>query len=494
MDYTTNINDLPDDVLVEIFSYLTFSDLIQSAQKVCERWRFVAQYSELWRTLCYAPHGKETDDHIAIVLQQTPKLEILSLKLRPVGHSVLYGALNYCPKLKRVEFSGRQRLNAKFLRNMLQKCPSIEYLHLPNEVLNKMQCSEVIACFANLKTLVVGKYGHWDYPAVLKPLGDGCPALQHLDLVKEMHTHNDLGYFLEKKKDQLVSLAVGWTSADWMNTIPLLVVCRALKTLHVDSYYDSFVSDTQDIEITPYFEPFSRLITVTSLTLSELHNVELDDLISIFSNKAMSQLTELRIIHYDQYQDEVGKVIIDNCPNIKLLHFNQCYDLSDKTVESLYTLMELENLSLVFSELLTDCGMLDIIKCDKLKYLDLGSCNKLEECTMKLIMTLKNLRVLKLSCCDVKGLPFHMFPSCLKHLSFLDLKYSVNVDQKSLLELKVMMPSLFIEDSDCVFVDELGREFRKRETSTTNFQHRVLPTIDMSLSDAPFLVRLLETG
>ncbi|XP_066994852.2 F-box and leucine-rich repeat protein 13-like [Anabrus simplex] len=446
MSPTTTIDDLPDDVLVEIFSYFTFSHLMKSVQHVCQRWKHVVQFSDLWINLTYVPNeqGVEHDKEVITMLRQAPKLRTLNLRARPVDYSVLHGALDHCHNLRRLELNGRQKFGVGVLNSLLQECPLIEYLHLPNEVLNKVECSEVIARFENLQTLVVGEISdQWEYPAVLKPLADGCPALRHLNLLREMHTHDDLGYFLDRKKDQLVSLAVGWTSADWMNTIPLLVVCRSLNSLHIDSYYNEFCNDYMDIEIEPHFEPFKFLSRgITSLTLSKLNYITLSDIVGIFSNKAMSHLKELRIIEYGEYSDELGKVIIENCPHLTLLHITDCYDLSDSSVETVYTLQDLENLNLSHSSL-SRHGMKSIIKCEGLKFLYLHDCQKLKVDSD--LFHLKNLQVLNLSNCDVSGLPLHLLPSTLKRLRVLDLMYSENVDQESLTDLKRLMPHLLIK-------------------------------------------------
>ena len=48
-----SLNDLPDDILLKIFSYFGPEDLRLNIAKVCERWNVLAKDVVLWKTLSY---------------------------------------------------------------------------------------------------------------------------------------------------------------------------------------------------------------------------------------------------------------------------------------------------------------------------------------------------------------------------------------------------------------------------------------------------------
>jgi hypothetical protein len=49
----TSINDLPDEILLEILSYVGPEDVYFNIAKVCEKWNVLAKDVILWKTLSY---------------------------------------------------------------------------------------------------------------------------------------------------------------------------------------------------------------------------------------------------------------------------------------------------------------------------------------------------------------------------------------------------------------------------------------------------------
>ena len=50
---TMSLNDLPDEVLLKIFSHFGLEDLCLIIAKVCERWNILAKDVVLWKNLSY---------------------------------------------------------------------------------------------------------------------------------------------------------------------------------------------------------------------------------------------------------------------------------------------------------------------------------------------------------------------------------------------------------------------------------------------------------
>lgn len=431
------IEDLPDEILVEIFSYLTFGELVFSVQYVSCRWQEVTHDAQLWRTLVYVPSWRDSDDQIASVLQQTPKLQTLILSQRGVRSTVLNTFMECCPNLKRLEFNHYQRLSTNLLERIVQKCPNIEHLSVPNGALTRIDHAEIIGRFVNLRILEVGGWADPDNPVYLKPLADGCPMLQSIDLKDKMHAIDDFEYLLQKKKNQLHTLCVRWSSEEGKCTLPFLPICETLKTLHVDSYSDT--------NIQAGFESLRSLKTVTSLTLCFLNNANINYVINIFNKKAMMQLAELYISYYENYEDRLADVIVKNCPKLKHLCIKECSSLTDDSVENFHTLTELQKVNLYGSNI-TDEGVAHISKCKNLKHLNLKCCIKLSAKSMELVTKFPDLQVLKLDFCDIGGLPINEISTRLKKLTLFSVNYCKNVDQDALKDLKEQMPHLCVYD------------------------------------------------
>ena len=50
---STSLNDLPDEIVLKIFSHFGPKDLCYSIAKVCERWNVLAKDVVLWKKLSY---------------------------------------------------------------------------------------------------------------------------------------------------------------------------------------------------------------------------------------------------------------------------------------------------------------------------------------------------------------------------------------------------------------------------------------------------------
>ena len=63
----TSINDLPDEILLKILSYVGPEDVYFNIAKVCEKWNILAKDVILWKTLSYNCDGSSDISRIAEV-------------------------------------------------------------------------------------------------------------------------------------------------------------------------------------------------------------------------------------------------------------------------------------------------------------------------------------------------------------------------------------------------------------------------------------------
>jgi hypothetical protein len=63
----TSINDLPDEILLEIVSYLELEDLCFGIAEVCKRWKNLVKDRTLWKTLSYYCDSSSDMSHITKV-------------------------------------------------------------------------------------------------------------------------------------------------------------------------------------------------------------------------------------------------------------------------------------------------------------------------------------------------------------------------------------------------------------------------------------------
>jgi hypothetical protein len=65
------INDLPDEILLNILSYIEPQDLNRIIAKVCERWNAVAKDVSLWKDVCFTFEGETDINYIEEVRRTT---------------------------------------------------------------------------------------------------------------------------------------------------------------------------------------------------------------------------------------------------------------------------------------------------------------------------------------------------------------------------------------------------------------------------------------
>jgi hypothetical protein len=60
----TSLNDLPEEVLLKIFSYFELEDLCLKIAKVCEKWKGLTKSMLLWKKLSYSCDDSTGISHI----------------------------------------------------------------------------------------------------------------------------------------------------------------------------------------------------------------------------------------------------------------------------------------------------------------------------------------------------------------------------------------------------------------------------------------------
>ncbi|XP_047105938.1 uncharacterized protein LOC124775143 [Schistocerca piceifrons] len=156
-DPPLSINDLPNEILLQIFFYLSVDDIALNVQFVCSRW------SEL-------------------------------------------------------------ELPYEAFKNLVSECPKLEEITIAGSALVREELAELVGQWEYLNDIYF--IGRSDKPIALKYLAEGCPAIQHLHMRYVVCSFTELEYFLEKKKNKLLSLSISPLTQDGRCVIPLLDICK----------------------------------------------------------------------------------------------------------------------------------------------------------------------------------------------------------------------------------------------------------------------------
>jgi hypothetical protein len=359
------ITDLPDELLLKIFSNLNIEDLAMSVQHVNSHWKTVAQDGSLWKNQTFSPECKMTSKKMARLLRNMPALQAFCPNGGINTKLIVDTMCKYCRDIRRIKFQYYQNLSNSRLQAILENLPHIEYLSIPfPEETDQICFAHLVAQFQKLTTLsFTDHYFPTVEDGVLRAIADGCPSLQCLEMGLSEFSIQDVEYFLEKKGQQLLS----FSSRAYISTTAhrLLTECVNLECLVYEIWND--VPST-------YIQSLSKLSKMRNLTLIGFTEDEAQNLSSIFKNQSMSKLITLTLYCCD---DLSLNVILINCPQLQSITL-QGYELTDYGFQYIGTCKNLQFLDIAHCSLITDKSMEYVgAGCPNLSHLNVAHCSQL---------------------------------------------------------------------------------------------------------------------
>ncbi|XP_049956770.1 F-box/LRR-repeat protein 7-like isoform X2 [Schistocerca serialis cubense] len=228
-----NIHDLPDEIILDVFSFFSFNELIDILQNVCVRWKRLAHDPVLWCDKEYIVRGRaqngrsccgvtcsecahcrceKTDREVLRTAGMMPQLWTLTM-MRGTRARILRKICRNCPNLTTLQLHGCQKMNYSLLKYIFEKCPKIEKLIIANNLLADRQYTELVSCLEHLQSLEVFENRRGAGPVLLRFLADTCSKLREINLSCDYHPLEDVEYFVKAKRDTLTSATVRWTMA-----------------------------------------------------------------------------------------------------------------------------------------------------------------------------------------------------------------------------------------------------------------------------------------
>ena len=277
-----NILQLPNEMLVKIFSYLSRQDILRCVSMVCQKFKnithadqmqeifikgydypiidfndFILQtleHSKNWTKLNISCHSKFTDDIVKFTLKNCPKLSHLKLDRISLGQ--------YFSSAEEGERDGKRVfvLLDHTMQRIAKYGQGITHLSvMPQDIETQWGLSQ-ITNLKNLKTLSINGCKHSNPHYLMKrsetwtklttddliSLANNCQNLENLDLgeigfVANHNWENALMELLRKRQDTLKALALSNTGDDfefnseWYQTLSL---CSNLEKLSFHFFHD----------------------------------------------------------------------------------------------------------------------------------------------------------------------------------------------------------------------------------------------------------------
>lgn len=435
-------DDLPNEVLLKIFTYLNIEELVVSTQNVCMRWREVSRDNKLWKNAVFNPRKEITDKKVAQYLENMPALRSYSATRR-TENIVIDALCKSCRNIRSIDLHNSHKVNIALIQKIIQHYPHIESLKVPlpypvfPEELKKF--AELIGQCQSLRSLSLdGNFAcsvvMWE--GVLIPIADGCPSLQHMHLGYHGQLDEDIQNLLQKKRHQLLSFSckifVTKNMADHISE------CTTLQHLEIENYDEDMLYD--DIQ---------SLIKLTNLKYFAFRYCTEDVVKSLpmfLLSGSLSQVVHLDLSESYYINDITVTAIFENCPQLQHLNISGSQSLQNEGLRYIGKCIHIQHLDLSMCMDLTDRSMEYVgAGCCSLKKLDISGCYKMTDKAIEHIVKCTELQVLKFNYNDLTGSSFHLI-STHQHLAELHLencKYlnELYVDElhKEMMHLKIIV-------------------------------------------------------
>ncbi|XP_046983038.1 SCF E3 ubiquitin ligase complex F-box protein grrA-like isoform X2 [Schistocerca americana] len=479
------IDDLPDEILVTIFSHVSFSDLLDVVQKVCHRWRRLSQEMELWADKDYhigiPSHcnsknckGSVTELEAIQIFQNAPNLCKVCI-WHDVSPCLFRTLSEKCRRLKELRLRSTQKPSYSMLKNLVEKCSSLQMMRISDNLLRSEEFSETVSRLRNLRVMRLDhdctEGTSASQPCVLlRPLADGCPQLAEMDFGRSFANIDKLRYFLNAKSNTLKSIRIKWTMGGTRSISPLLTVCA--NSLERVQLYETHLDHTA---VTETFTALGSLKNLQELMITLPDQLLPGTAALAFKNGGLPKLRVLHLHNGCKLDDDAVIAISHGCPALRELSIKYAENLSDTAFSQIYHLEHLEILDLSCCRGLGEAlfpSLVGLPRLNKLRFENMDFV-KLQP-GLSSILELSGLHCLIFDYCRVTGVPFDKFPGKLVNLRELGVE-GCRGDPKAVDGLTEQIPNLkvhgvvqAVESALCITSDESDVEFAEENAVPEN--------------------------
>ena len=351
-----SLNDLPEDILILILSYLSTKDLCK-ASGVCQKWQALCWDPVLWSTIQIANYeGSDINKVLRNILAklamdtQGYSITVHSVKLNGcelLSDKGLGFVARFCIDLEELDVSGCCCITSKGLHDILLNCHTLSHLDTSG-------CT----CVNSISAPVANGFGLGHHGTFLQ--------LRHLDL-SDCVAFDDLGM-------RVVGLSCGLLETLYLRRCSRVTDvgvkhiaqhCVHLKELSVSDCYKvrdfSLKEIAKNCPSLKYLSAAKCPVTDTAMKYIGKHCVKLKYL----NIRGCEAVSDVGITH-----------IVQNCLKLRSLDAGKC-DITDNGLHIIgIHCPQLKKLSIRGCERVTDTGVKTIAaQCCSVQYLNLQECN-----------------------------------------------------------------------------------------------------------------------
>ncbi|XP_031562129.1 F-box/LRR-repeat protein 2-like isoform X1 [Actinia tenebrosa] len=432
-------DDLPEELIMEIFSFISLKELCLTIPLVCKKWKDFAASPLLWQHLDFNEIKCLTTKALYnIICMKCPLLKRLSLKYR--SELSAYEMLNIakaCPQLQQLSLAFCGQINEKIVTMFAEYFPDLQDINLEG-------CDITDGCINDLsilplKRISVSHCVHLSNDS-LKTIATSCSHLQSINfdgiqwitddavyvMVEYCHAHLEKlwldGANLTDNSIQAIANCINLkvfslSFCDNLSDVTLTWIkqMKKLQTLRLKKGINFTAKVLQELFIGLHVDLMDNATGILYLYLPECSNMN-DEAVKSLAERyflCMHLLPKTFLPHisisnfmfkldYTRFKDSIQHfLLLSSFPNLLELDLSWCWDITDQGfINVVLNCNEMQSMIMCgMREIMGNC-LLNLPKLmPRLRYLDASQCNKMsDQLLLELVNTVKNLTVLNYYC------------------------------------------------------------------------------------------------
>ncbi|XP_067013236.2 F-box/LRR-repeat protein 20 [Anabrus simplex] len=361
----SNSDPLPADVLLEIFSYCSYTDLVR-LQFVCKLWQQVSREKRLWKNVVYRPDCIDTPKDIIDSLNVSPELR--ALDLRDISCTI----------------------TKELVEVLVNGCPRLEQLRVDWNFLYRKINLEI----KTIKILILKADRSFALKFDFEYLHNYLPNVEHLDCRVLNIRESDLRVYLWKKRLSLHTVGFSCRMLHSNCILSYLKVCTKLKSLTLFG----LCSQIGHLSV----QSLGHLKQISSLTVRSSGWSSVHDYLAMFSY--FPNLVELQLDTVTVHDENMLLVVAEKCPLLqKLTLYSLRGYFRDHNLKYVSNFKKLMFLCLRSNCDITDASVAHLQAISELRYLDILDCERMTPQCLLTLCGFDKLQTLKfdLKKCDL---------------------------------------------------------------------------------------------
>ena len=411
MERKLTLTDLPLDIQVEVFKYLTLEELTQAIRLTCKLWYQLSHEHVFWKTLdtdLFKWISFSTGSFMKLFAQISRSIEVLKVneeKLLKLCYVDMEGIT--CPNLKELwikrPFSVFSKGHLRAMNNLSEEYTSLKAFHIAGPMIfrrlssmtDNVVCPEQVSLFANL------------FPGIEEfSIGD-----------HRTEYHEDLGIIdtflkthLNLKRVEILNFQLRSETLQFLlEQMPLsekltLENCCLLSIYEDLQNIESRLDNLRELDLTTCVvsDEFMNKVLQSVKKLEKLNLKGVQNLTNVGLEAVADTCPGLKYLILDYSTGEAKSNITDagiervveKCHLLKVLNLSNCVELTDRSIQVVAAYSpNLQELYLTNILSLSDTAIISIAeKCPTLRILDICYCAKLTGASVSYV--LKNCKSL----------------------------------------------------------------------------------------------------